>query len=305
MALKHWVKALGRTRQTLLSSVSRLFKGGRPDAATLDQVEEDLLAADIPARLVMDWVETLKSTSGRDDWRHALRMTLLESFDGHAPFDWSLKEPPAAVLIVGVNGSGKTTTAAKLARMAADHNLKPLLGAADTFRAAGSDQLKLWAARVGCDVVGGTQGSDSAAVAYDALQAATARQADIVFLDTAGRMHTKRPLMDELTKIKRSMGKCIPGAPHHTWMVLDATLGNNALRQAEIFHEQIGLTGIIVSKLDGSAKAGFILALCRDLRIPVLFAGLGEGADDLAPFDPQAFVDGLLGADPAAGTENG
>ncbi len=304
MAFGSWVKALGRTRQTLASSVSRLFKSGKPDAATLDQVEEDLLAADIPARLVLDWIEELGRHAGHDHWQQALRTQLRESFNDQSLFDWKLHQKPTAVLIVGVNGSGKTTTAAKLARMAADHGLKPLLGAADTFRAAGSDQLKLWAERVGCDVVGGLQGSDSAAVAYDALQAATARNADIMFLDTAGRMHTKRPLMNELTKVKRSMAKCLPGAPHHTWMVLDATLGNNALSQADIFHQQIGLTGIIVSKLDGSAKAGFILAACRDLQLPVLFAGLGEGMNDLAPFDPDAFVDALLGTNVTTDTQN-
>ncbi len=297
MALGNWVKALGRTRQTFISGVSRLFKSGKPDAATLDQVEEDLLAADIPARLADALVEQLRTSADREHWREPLRARLLESFVDQCPFDWDLPQRPTAVLIVGVNGSGKTTTAAKLAKMARDNGLKPLLGAADTFRAAGSDQLKIWADRVGCDAVGGLQGSDSAAVAYDALQAAVARKADIVFLDTAGRMHTKRPLMDELIKIKRSMSKSVPGAPHHTWMVLDATLGNNALRQAEMFHQQIGLTGIIVSKLDGSAKAGFILAACRDLQIPILFAGLGEGAGDLTPFDPDAFVDALLGTE--------
>ncbi len=300
MALGKWKDALGRTRATLFTGISRLFGGGKPDAETLDQVEESLLAADIPPRLAGELIERLRDNAHRDDWRTPLRDALLTALGSAPPFDWHPRSKPTVVLIVGVNGSGKTTTAAKLARMAIEHGRKPLLGAADTFRAAGSDQLRLWATRVGCDAVGGQQGSDSAAVAYDALAAAVARGADMVFIDTAGRMHTKRPLLDELTKIKRSLTKCVAGAPHHTWMVLDATLGNNALRQAEIFHEAVGLTGIIISKLDGSAKAGFLLSATQVLQIPILFAGLGESADDLAPFDRESFVDALLG-DPAAG----
>lgn len=301
MALGNWLKALGRTRQTLMGGVAKIFRGGSPDAKTIAQVEEAMLRADIPARLAAEITERLSTTSSRGEWQTVLRALLLEPFASFHPFQWKLIGKPTIILIVGVNGSGKTTTAAKLARMVGDQGYKALLGAADTFRAAGSDQLRIWAERVGCDVVGGQQGADSAAVAYDSVQAAIARQTDVVIIDTAGRMHTKRPLMDELTKIRRSLAKSLPGAPHHTWMVLDATLGNNALRQAEAFHQAVGLTGVIVSKLDGSSKAGFLLAAARDLQIPILFAGLGEAADDLASFDPAAFVDALLvGADDAS-----
>ena len=165
-----------------------------------------------------------------------------------------------------------------------------MLAAADTYRAAGTDQARIWAHRVGCDVVSGVSGADAASVAYDAVRAAMARGMDAVFIDTAGRMHT----MDELQKIQRSVGKCLPGAPHHTWLVLDATLGSNAVSQARFFHECIPLTGVVVAKLDGSAKAGFLVAVRKELGIPVLFAGIGEGMDDLVPFDVPTYVKSLV-----------
>jgi fused signal recognition particle receptor len=197
--------------------------------------------------------------------------------------------------VVGVNGSGKTTTCAKLAHRAAAEGLTPLLCAADTFRAAGSDQLRIWAERLGCEVVAGATGADPAAVAFDALGAAIARKSDLLIVDTAGRMHTKQPLMQELVKVRRSLGKRKAGAPEATWIVLDAALGRNAIAQARTFHEAVPLTGIVVSKLDGSSKGGFVFTLADELGIPVLFAGLGEGAGDLVPFDRRRFVGGLLG----------
>jgi len=205
--------------------------------------------------------------------------------------------PPYPVMLVGLQGSGKTTTAAKLAHLARARGLRPLLAAADTFRAAGSSQLQIWGERLGIETVGGAQGGDAAAVAFDALQAALARKADIVFVDTAGRMHTKRPLMEELGKLCRAMSKAVPGAPHESWLVLDAMLGNNALAQARTFQEALGLTGVVLAKLDGSGKAGFVFSIQRELGLPVRFVGLGEAADDLAPFVPGEFVTALLGAE--------
>jgi fused signal recognition particle receptor len=292
-----WTSALARTRKAMFGGLTRLVRRSpRIDAQTLEEWEEALIQADIPPRLVGEWL---------DDVRHAgvrgLEDRILErmrrEFDGHTAFDWDLSRRPTVVLIVGVNGSGKTTTAAKLAHLARKRGLTPILGAADTFRAAGSDQLRIWAERVGCDAVGGQQGSDGAAVAFDTVKAAVARKADIAFVDSAGRMHTRQPLMQELQKVSRSLGKALDGAPHETWIVLDASIGHNAVVQARTFHEAVGLTGIVVAKLDGSSKAGFILSLARELEIPMRFAGLGEAMDDLEPFDPDAFTRAIVGSE--------
>ena len=199
--------------------------------------------------------------------------------------------------MVGVNGSGKTTTCAKLAHTAIQQGRQPLLAATDTFRAAGADQLKLWAKDVGCDVVAGAPGADAAAVAYDALDAAVARGRDLVIVDTAGRMHTKEPLMKELQKVRGAMAKRVSGAPHETWIVLDATLGQNAVMQAKVFHEAVALTGVIISKLDGSSKAGFVFSINREMGIPIRFVGLGEKMDELVPFEPEKFVGALMNSE--------
>jgi fused signal recognition particle receptor len=291
-----WRNALSRTRKGLGSALSGLFKSGAADDPdTLETLEEALLAADLPARMALELTESLRNADG-GTLRESLRTRLLAALGPAPDFQWPSEDSLFAVLLVGINGSGKTTTAAKLARRAARHGRRPVLGAADTFRAAGSDQLKCWARRVGCEVVGGQMGGDSAAVAYDAVCAAQARGADTVIVDTAGRMHTKEPLMRELEKIRRSMGKACEGAPQAVWMVLDASLGQNAVVQARYFNAIVPLTGVVVSKLDGSAKGGFLFAVRQELKVPVLFAGLGEGADDLMPFDPEAFVDALLSA---------
>jgi fused signal recognition particle receptor len=279
----------------VLSRISRLTARPASGGTELAELEEAMIAADIPARLVMECVEDLRGNRSSVPVEKRIEERLLQAIGPPAAFSWDLKVRPTVVLIVGVNGSGKTTSAAKLAHMAKLKQLKPLLAAADTFRAAGTDQVRIWAERVGCDVVGGRQGSDAAAVAYDAAQAAVARGGDIVFVDTAGRMHTRQPLMEELQKVTRSVAKCLPGAPHETWLVLDATIGNNAVVQARVFHEAVKLTGLIVAKLDGSSKAGAVVAIRQELTVPVLFAGLGEGMDDLVPFEPRAFTAGLLG----------
>jgi fused signal recognition particle receptor len=270
--------------------------------ASAEELEEQLLLADLPVRLVDEILEALEG--GRPpDRLAAVRKILLDTCGKAEPFAWQQAASPLTILAVGVNGSGKTTTCAKLAHLAMASGLKPLLGAADTFRAAGSEQLRQWAGRVGCDSVGGAQGADAAAVAFDALDAAVARGADVLILDTAGRMHTKEPLMDELRKMVRAVGKRVDGAPHEVWIVLDASLGQNAVTQAKVFHEAVPLTGVVVTKLDGSSKAGFLFAIARELGVPIRYVGLGEGEDDLAPFDPEAFVDGLLGLEESEAAE--
>lgn len=292
-----WIDALSRTRQRIGAALSRVFSRGGVDAATLDELEMALLEADLPARMtseaLADFAKAYKGlqVDGRDMLRQLLTRRLVQT----APFAWPAGAPPRVTLVVGINGSGKTTTCAKLARSAMAVGRKPLLCAGDTFRAAGSDQLRIWADRVGCPVVAGQTGADAAAVAFDAVEALLTRGLDELLIDTAGRMHTRQPLMDELGKVKRAIAKRMPGAPHACWIVLDASMGQNAIAQARVFKEVAGLTGAVVAKLDGSAKAGFVFAVQQELQVPVVYVGLGEGMDDLAPFDPDAFVRALLG----------
>jgi fused signal recognition particle receptor len=234
------------------------------------------------------------STTAADVIRGILRREIHSLEEDPFAFD----ARPACVLLLGVNGAGKTTTCAKLAWRAAEQGRKVLLGAADTFRAAGTEQLRMWGESLEVQVVSGRQGSDASAVAYDALDAAHARGAELLFIDTAGRMHTKDHLMDELQKMVRALQKRDPQAPHATWMVLDASLGQNSLNQARVFHQAVPLTGLILTKLDGSSKAGFLFNIQKELPgVPVLFSGLGESKEDLVPFDAGSFLDALLRAD--------
>ena len=248
--MSSWFQALNRTRQALSDRFRALFTGGRADARTLEEFEELLIKADVPPRLAAAFLEETRRGDGAA-LAVRLERIMVDRLGPDLPFDWTAAEGPRVLLLVGVNGSGKTTTAAKLARRIRRQGGVALLAAADTFRAAGTDQLRLWADRVGCDCVSGRQGSDAAAVAYDAVQAGCARHADWVLIDTAGRMHTRQPLMDELKKLHRAVGKGLAGAPHEVWMVLDAALGNNAMSQVRQFHACVPLTGLIVSKLDG------------------------------------------------------
>lgn len=302
--MKRWFQALGRTRQQLSHSLSRLF--GRTEAvddATLEELEMRLLQADLPVRLSHELIEILRTegvTKGSSGIS-AVRGRLLMELGENSRFAFTSDEKPLVLLMVGINGSGKTTTSAKLATRAKKLGLHAVLGAADTFRAAGSSQLKLWGDRIGCEVVTGAMGADSAAVAFDTMDAAIARSADVVVIDTAGRMHTKTPLMDELQKTCRAIAKRMPSAPHEKWIVLDASMGQNAINQARSFHQHVPLSGVVITKLDGSSKAGFIFSIARELKIPVRFVGLGEGEDDLVPFDREEFVDALLGIDREAG----
>ena len=293
-----WFQSLRKTRERFSGALQGLFAAPKPDAATAEELADLLITADVPMRLVQTLSRELeRSASRKEPLTATFRRVLIDALGQNEPLDWAALPVPTVVLLVGINGSGKTTTAAKLARMALLAGRKPLLGAADTFRAAGSHQLKLWADRIGCESVIGATGGDSAAVAYDAIDAALARRCDLAIVDTAGRMHTREPLMKELQKVRQAMDKRLPGAPHHTWVVLDAMLGQNAVIQARQFHEITPLTGAIVTKLDGSSKAGFLFAVRQELDLPILYAGLGEGQDDLSPFNPASFVDALLDLD--------
>jgi fused signal recognition particle receptor len=288
-----WATALSKTR----SMIKQVFSPSIGDVAELnvEDLEEILLRSDVPTRLTMEIVEQLESAPRKVSRKELLRDLLLEELGAAQSFEWPLDKKPFVLLLLGVNGSGKTTTAAKLAKLAMGQGLKPLLCGSDTFRAAGSSQLKIWSERVGCDFMGGEMGADAAGVAYNAVEAAIAMGCDPVIVDSAGRMHTKAPLMDELPKMCRAMNKKFDGAPHEVWMVLDASLGQNAVIQAQQFNKVVPLTGIVITKLDGSSKAGFLFSVRSELHVPILFTGLGEGEDDLVPFDPIGFVDALFG----------
>jgi len=288
-----WATALTKTR----SIIKQVFSPSVGDVGELnvEDLEEILLRSDVPARLTMEIVDKLESAPRKVSRKDLLRDLLLSELGEAQTFEWPSGNKPFVLLLLGVNGSGKTTTAAKLAKMAMEQRRKPMLCGSDTFRAAGSSQLRLWSEKVGCDFVGGEMGADAAGVAYNAVDAAMAKGCDPVIVDSAGRMHTKTPLMDELPKMCRAMSKKLDGAPHEVWMVLDASLGQNAVVQAQQFNTVVPITGIIITKLDGSSKAGFLFSVRSELNVPILFTGLGEGEDDLVPFDPIEFVDALFG----------
>ncbi len=288
-----WVTALSKTRTIIKQVFSPSV--GDVDELNVEDLEEILLRSDVPARLVMEIVDKLESAPRKVSRKDLLRDLLLSELGEANPFEWPSNKNPFVLLLLGVNGSGKTTTAAKLAKMAMEQGGKPMLCGSDTFRAAGSSQLRLWSEKVGCDFVGGEMGADAAGVAYNAVDAAIAKGCDPVIVDSAGRMHTKTPLMDELPKMCRAMSKKLGGAPHEVWMVLDASIGQNAVIQAQQFNQVVPLTGIVITKLDGSSKAGFLFSVRSELNVPILFTGLGEGEDDLVPFDPVEFVDALFG----------
>ena len=292
---------LAKTRDGLLGTIHRLLPGSRKLTPELcETLEGALLAADVgvaAATALMDAVRGLVRQSGgadADSVRAVLKKVMSERLrtDGKAE---TVLNAPRVILLAGVNGVGKTTTAGKLAGLYGRQGKRVVLVAADTFRAAAGEQLALWGRRVGAEVVRHQGGGDPAAVAYDGVAAAQARKADVVLVDTAGRLHTKSNLMDELRKVKRTLGKAMPGAPHDVWLVLDATVGQNGLAQARQFHEALGVTGVILTKLDGTAKGGIVLAVAGELGLPVRYIGVGEGMEDLQAFEPEAFVDALLG----------
>jgi fused signal recognition particle receptor len=264
-------------------------------------LETALLAADVgtaSVTVLMEAVRGLVRQSGEADAdavRAVLKKVMTTRLRTAMTADASEPIPLRVILLVGVNGVGKTSTAGKLAGRYRRDGKRVVLVAGDTFRAAAGEQLELWGKRVGADVIGHQGGGDPAAVAFDGLAAAKARKADVVLIDTAGRLHTKSNLMDELRKITRTLAKAMPGAPHEVLLVLDATVGQNGLAQARQFHEALGVTGVVLTKLDGTAKGGIVLAIAGELGLPVQYIGVGEGVDDLQAFDPESFVEALLG----------
>jgi len=294
-----WRSGLAKTSKTTFGRLATLFGATEITHETWDELEALLIQADLGLETesdVLDSLQRLVRTEGltrSEELSEALRAELRARLDVPPAFDW--KNKPAVILVVGVNGSGKTTTIAKLGQRYRAEGKSLLFGAADTFRAAAVDQLQVWGERLGVEVITGAPESDPGAVAFNAVQAGVARGLDLVVIDTAGRLHTRFNLMEELKKVNRVVGKALPGAPHAVWLVLDATTGQNALQQAKAFKEAVGVTGVILSKLDSSARGGFAFAIQRELGLPILFAGLGEKPEDLTPFNPDAFVEGILG----------
>jgi len=289
---------LAKTHDRLVGEIKRIVtRAPRLDPESLDELETALIASDIGVETALKIVEEVRAASARTrevDVVAIARRIIGEALSSQSGALRAAPQPPTVVLLVGVNGTGKTTSTAKLAHLLKQDGKSVLLAAADTFRAAAIEQLKIWGQRVACDVIAGQYGADSAAIAYDALSAAISRRCDYLLVDTAGRLHTKRNLMDEMAKLQRVLRKQRPDAPHETLLVLDATTGMNGLNQAREFHQAVGLSGLIVTKLDGTAKGGIVVAINRELKFPVKFIGVGEQLDDLQPFDPKAFADALF-----------
>ncbi len=296
---------LGKTRSRLTERVKSVFSGRlRVDDEVFDELEEILIEADIGVETTFALIEELRRVTLERKLEdpqalyEALKQALYDLLEpGDHTLTWQLPDAPRphVTLVVGVNGTGKTTTIGKLAADRTKAGDKVVLGAADTFRAAAIEQLSIWAERAGADIVKHQGGADPAAVAYDATDAAVARDAGYVIIDTAGRLHTKVNLMEELKKVQRVIGKRCPGAPHEVLLVLDATTGQNGLQQARNFTESLNVTGLVLTKLDGTAKGGIVVAIQKQLGVPLKLIGVGEGLDDLQQFDAQRFVDALFG----------
>ncbi len=295
-------EGLDKTRGSLTGNVKRIFTGRiKIDDEVFDELEEVLIGADVGVETTLGIIEDMRNAArerGLSDPQALYdilkqEMILLLEPGDHA-LHWSVDSGPHVTLVAGVNGSGKTTTAGKLAAQLIGEGKTVLLGAADTFRAAAAEQLTVWGERTGAGVIRHGEGADPASVAYDATDAALARGVDHLLLDTAGRLHTKVNLMEELKKIQRVVGKRLPGAPHEVLLVLDATTGQNGLQQARLFTEALDVGGIVLTKLDGTAKGGVIVAIQKTLGIPIKLIGVGEGVDDLHPFDATEFVEALF-----------
>lgn len=294
---------LAKTRETITRGISEaLGRSPALDGAAAERVEEALIAADIGVDTSLTLVDLLRQNrvavrqGGEPEVRRILANEIASILDAVAPehTDGSVARPHV-IMVVGVNGVGKTTTIGKLAARYRSEGRTVLVAAGDTFRAAASEQLSIWAERSGAQFVGGQHGGDPAAVAFDALDAALARAADVLIIDTAGRLHTRRNLMDELAKIRRVLARRLEGAPHETLLVVDANTGQNALSQARLFADAVDLTGVALAKVDGTARGGIVVAIARELGLPVRYLGTGEGIDDLEIFDARAFAAGLVG----------
>jgi fused signal recognition particle receptor len=292
----------GRLRESLSSSrqaLTRELLFDPSDNEAWERIEEALIAADCGVPATVEIVQRLEAMepASQADLLEGLQAVVTEMVTVDGQERLALDGQPTVVLVVGVNGTGKTTTIGKLAHRLGESGRSVVLAAADTFRAAAEEQLEIWAGRAGADFVGSQRGADAAAVAFDAISAAEARGRDVVVVDTAGRLHTQTNLMDELAKVRRVIAGKLEGAPHETLLVLDATTGQNGLRQAKLFDEAVGLTGVALTKLDGTAKGGVAVAVTQELGIPVKLVGVGETLDDLQPFDPADFARALVGGD--------
>lgn len=292
-------KGLEKTRKILTTDVDELFSiGRRIDDDLLEEIEEHLITADVGVKTTLRLMDVLAEKSSGLKAAHELKSALKDEISKilskNPVFRIKPNQKPYVVLVAGVNGVGKTTSIGKIAAKYTAQGKKVIIAAGDTFRAAAAEQLAVWAERSGAELIRHKDNSDPAAVAFDAVSAAIARKADIVLIDTAGRLHTKVNLMKELIKIRRSIEKCLPGAPHDTIMVVDATTGQNAMSQAKLFNEEIGITGIVLTKLDGTAKGGIVISIADELDIPIVYIGVGEQTEDLQEFDPEMFADALF-----------
>ena len=289
---------LAKTHDKLIGEIKRIVaRAPRLDAESLDELEAALIGSDIGVETTMRIIEEVRKASAETrevDVVSIARRIISEALASQPAALRTAQQAPTVIVLLGVNGTGKTTSTAKLAHLLKQDGRSVLLAACDTFRAAAIEQLKIWGERTGCDVITGQYNSDSAAIAFDALDAAVSRKCDYLLIDTAGRLHTKKNLMDEMAKLQRVLRKRLPDAPHETLLVLDASTGMNGLNQAREFHQAIGVSGLIVTKLDGTAKGGIVVAINRELKIPVKFIGVGEQVDDLQPFDATAFGDALF-----------
>jgi fused signal recognition particle receptor len=294
-----WKHGLEKTRKATFGKIVTLFGASEITNATWEELETQLIQADLGMKTTESIITSIKNKIEKSGVIHSvefktlLKDELISRLIPRPDVDFSAFHP-AVILLVGVNGSGKTTTAAKLGKVFANQGKKVLLGAADTYRAAAIDQLEVWANRLTIPIIAGQPDADPGAVAYDTVQAAIARKMDYVIIDTAGRLHTRYNLMEELKKVSKVVSKALPGAPHACWLVMDSTTGQNALTQAKEFLNAVNVSGIIMAKMDTSAKGGMAFSIQQELNLPILFVGLGEQPDDLLPFDRESFVNGII-----------
>jgi fused signal recognition particle receptor len=299
-------QGLAKTRASFVSRVDDLFLGKKEiDAELLDELEEILITADLGVNTTLDLLDEIRSRVSRKELRDpqalklALKERIIHFFDAYDDAKMQLPATgPFVIMVVGVNGVGKTTSIGKIANKFVSSGQRVLLVAADTFRAAAIDQLKIWGERVGADVVAKKQGADPSSVIFDALDYAVSKEFDVIIVDTAGRLHTKVNLMEELKKIKRVINKKMVNAPHEIMLILDATTGQNSISQAKLFDEAVGLTGLTLTKLDGTAKGGIVVNISHDFNIPIRFIGIGEKIEDLRDFDPEEFIEALFANGP-------
>jgi len=302
---KKFKDGLSKTVSAIAQKTRGLFGGRKIDAASLDELEEALYTADFGVETTSEILDEIKKAYGKDkelqgrqaaEIGAAVLKRVLAGSEGNLDVAASAtSKVPTVIVMIGVNGSGKTTTTAKLAWKLKQEGKSVVVAACDTFRAAAVEQLKSWSQRLDLEIIASHTGADAAAVAFDALQAAKSRNRDFLIVDTAGRLHTKSNLMEELAKIKRVMQKLEPSAPHHSWLVVDGSLGSNSIEQAKIFHKSFGLTGLIVTKLDGTSRGGAIVGIWRELRLPIYFVGLGEQPEDLQPFSAENYARAVFG----------